>query len=115
MKRPSIRRLLTWLIVAVIAGFAAYTFKFAPTSVAAHTVARGEIVAEIMGTGTLEARVKTTVSARIQERLLEVLVDPVAMSLILEALVVAVEQVLLEQLDKLQVLLTLLVEQVEMA
>ncbi len=75
MKRPSIRRLLTWLVVAVIAGFAAYTFKFAPTSVAAHTVARGEIVAEIMGTGTLEARVKTTVSARIQERLLEVLVD----------------------------------------
>jgi hypothetical protein len=47
--------------------------------------------------------------------MLEVLVDPVAMSLILEALVVAVEQVLLEQLDKLQVLLTLLVEQVEMA
>jgi HlyD family secretion protein len=29
----------------------------------------------IMGTGTLEARVKTTVSARIQERLAEVLVD----------------------------------------
>lgn len=31
--------------------------------------------AEVMGTGTLEARVKTTVSARIQERLVEVLVD----------------------------------------
>jgi multidrug efflux pump subunit AcrA (membrane-fusion protein) len=30
---------------------------------------------EVMGTGTLEARVKTTVSARIQERLAEVLVD----------------------------------------
>ena len=29
----------------------------------------------VMGTGTLEARVKTTVSARIQERLAEVLVD----------------------------------------
>jgi len=43
--------------------------------VVAHTVARGEIVAEVMGTGTLEARVKTTVSARIQERLAEVLVD----------------------------------------
>lgn len=31
--------------------------------------------AEIMGTGTLEARVRSTVSARIQERLMEVLVD----------------------------------------
>ena len=31
--------------------------------------------AKVMGTGTLEARVKTTVSARIQERLVEVLVD----------------------------------------
>lgn len=30
---------------------------------------------EVMGTGTLEARVKTTVSARIQERLAEVLAD----------------------------------------
>ena len=31
--------------------------------------------AEIMGTGTLEARVRSTVSARIQERLMEVLAD----------------------------------------
>jgi len=31
--------------------------------------------AEVMGTGTLEARMKTTVSTRIQERLAEVLVD----------------------------------------
>jgi HlyD family secretion protein len=31
--------------------------------------------AEIMGTGTLEARVRSTVSARIQERLIEVLAD----------------------------------------
>lgn len=31
--------------------------------------------AEIMGTGTLEARVRSTVSARIQERLVEVLAD----------------------------------------
>ena len=75
MKRPSIRSIVTWLIVVAVAGFAVYKFKFAPTPVVAHLVARGEIVAEVMGTGTLEARVKTTVSARIQERLLEVLVD----------------------------------------
>jgi HlyD family secretion protein len=75
MKRPSIRRLLTWLIVAALAGLAVYKLKFAPMPIAAHTLARGEIVAEVMGTGTLEARVKTTVSARIQERLLEVRAD----------------------------------------
>ena len=75
MKRPSIRSLVTWLIVAGLAAFAVYKIKFAPISTVAHVVARGEIVAEVMGTGTLEARVKTTVSARIQERLAEVLVD----------------------------------------
>ena len=40
-----------------------------------HTVAPGDVVAETMGTGTLEARVKTTISPRVQERLAEVLVD----------------------------------------
>lgn len=75
MKRPSLRRLLAWLIVSAVVGFAVYKLKFAPVPVIAHTVTRGEIVAEVMGTGTLEARVKTTVSARIQERLLDVLVD----------------------------------------
>jgi HlyD family secretion protein len=43
--------------------------------VTAHPVATGEIVGEVMGTGTLEARVKTIIGARIQERLAEVLVD----------------------------------------
>ena len=75
MKRPSTRSLIVWPIIALIAGFAVYKFKFAPLAVVAHSVARGEIVAEVMGTGTLEARVKTTISPRIQERLLEVLVD----------------------------------------
>lgn len=75
MKRPSNRGLLLWLIVAALPAFAVYKLAFAPLPVVAHTVARGELVAEVMGTGTLEARVKTTISARIQERLEEVLVD----------------------------------------
>jgi HlyD family secretion protein len=49
--------------------------KFTPVPVITYTVAAGPIVAEVMGTGTLEARVKTTISPRIQERLAEVLVD----------------------------------------
>jgi HlyD family secretion protein len=75
MKRISIRKILPWLIVAVVVAFVVYRFKFSPTPVTAHTVATGEVRGEVMGTGTLEARVKTTISPRIQERLAEVLVD----------------------------------------
>ncbi|MCU0749757.1 MAG: efflux RND transporter periplasmic adaptor subunit [Akkermansiaceae bacterium] len=75
MKRPSLKSIRTWIIVVTLAGLAVYKLQFAPISVIAHTLVKGEIIAEVMGTGTLEARVKTTMSARIQERLMEVLVD----------------------------------------
>lgn len=75
MTRPTPRKFLTWLGIAVLAGFAVYKLGFQPLPVLAHTLARGEIIAEVMGTGTLEARVKSTVSARIQERLSEVMAD----------------------------------------
>jgi multidrug efflux pump subunit AcrA (membrane-fusion protein) len=66
---------LKWLVVALVVGFAVYRMKFAPMAVVTHKLAAGPVVAEVMGTGTLEARVKTTISPRIQERLAEVLVD----------------------------------------
>jgi HlyD family secretion protein len=75
MKQKPIRRIITYFVVALLLGLAVYKWKFTPQPVMAHTVARGEIVATVMGTGTLEARVKTTVSARIAERLMEVLAD----------------------------------------
>jgi len=75
MKRISFRKLLPWLVVIVVVGFVVYRLKFSPTPVMTHTVATGEVRGEVMGTGTLEARVKTTISPRIQERLSEVLVD----------------------------------------
>ena len=75
MKHFSFRKLLPWLVVAVAVTFVVYRLKFSPTSVMAHTVASGEIRGEVMGTGTLEARVKTTISPRIQERLADVFVD----------------------------------------
>ncbi|MBI1361537.1 MAG: efflux RND transporter periplasmic adaptor subunit [Alphaproteobacteria bacterium] len=75
MKRISLRKLLPWLVVAAVILFAVYRIKFSPTPVTAHTIATGEVRGEVMGTGTLEARVKTTISPRIQERLAEVLVD----------------------------------------
>ncbi len=75
MKRISLRKLLPWLIVAVVVGFVIFRLKFSPTPVTVHTVVTGDVRGEVMGTGTLEARVKTTISPRIQERLAEVLVD----------------------------------------
>ena len=75
MKHSFFRRILPWLIAAGIAGFAAYQLKVKPAGVIAPSMTQSDVAAEVMGTGTLEARVKTTVSARIQERLAEVLVD----------------------------------------
>jgi len=74
-KRILFRKLLTWLVAVVVLVFGIYWFKFRPAAVTAHSVATGEVRGEVMGTGTLEARVKTTISPRIQERLAEVLVD----------------------------------------
>jgi HlyD family secretion protein len=75
MKRSSLRKLLPWLVVAAVVAFAVYRLKFSPMPVMAYTICMGEVRGEVMGTGTLEARVKTTISPRIQERLAEVLVD----------------------------------------
>ncbi len=74
-KRIPFRKLLPWLIAVVVVIFGIYWFKFRPTPVTAHAVATGELRGEVMGTGTLEARVTTTISPRIQERLAAVLVD----------------------------------------
>jgi HlyD family secretion protein len=75
MKRILTRKFLPWLVVAAVGSFAIYRVKFSPMPVTAHTITTGEVRGEVMGTGTLEARVKTTISPRIQERLAEVLVD----------------------------------------
>lgn len=76
--RPARRWLRTGLkllVVVVLAGLFVYKLRFSPAHVISHLMARGQVVAEAMGTGTLEARVKTTISPRIQERLSEMLVD----------------------------------------
>lgn len=75
ISRGWFRRLLPWLLVVGVVGIAVRRLRFSPTPVASHTLSTGEIRGEVMGTGTLEARLKTTISPRIQERLVEVLVD----------------------------------------
>ena len=73
--RRLLRKSAKWLLLTAVVAFAVYRLKFAPTPVLAQSAKSGPIVAEVMGTGTLEARIKTTISSRIQERLAEVLVD----------------------------------------
>ncbi len=62
------------LIAAVVAG-GVYWVKFAPIAVSEHVVQRGDLVAEVMGTGTLEARVQTTISPKISNRIEQILFD----------------------------------------
>ena len=60
--------------LALILG-AIYWIKFAPIEVTSHRVAKGPLVAEVMGTGTLEARVQATISPKISDRIDKILVD----------------------------------------
>lgn len=59
---------------AIVAGIV-YWLRFSPVTVAGYQVKRGDLVAEVLGTGTLEAHFKSTVSPRISGRIQEVLVD----------------------------------------
>lgn len=81
---PGLRRrgILGWLwraakltlVAAVVAG-AIYWVKFSPVAVESHRVARGPLVAEVMGTGTVEARIKSTISPKIPGLLQTIAVD----------------------------------------
>jgi HlyD family secretion protein len=71
----TLRKSAKWLVLVVIAAVVVYRVKFASVPVEAFEVKPGIVIGEVMGTGTLEARVKTTISPRIQERLAEVFVD----------------------------------------
>jgi HlyD family secretion protein len=64
-----------WFPVVVVVAGVAWWWRFSPVLVESHTVERGRIVAEVMGTGTLEARIHATVSPKIAGRIVEVLVD----------------------------------------
>ncbi len=62
-------------LVLVVIGAALYWFLFSPTPVVPQTATQGDVVAEVMGTGSLDAHIKATVSTKIPGRLLKVLVD----------------------------------------
>ncbi len=62
------------LVLAIIAGVVWY-IRSQPIPVESHTVSTGPVIRSVMGTGTLEARIRTTISPKIQGRIAEVLVD----------------------------------------
>ncbi len=82
MTQPSFfNKLSRWLralkypvLLAIVAGVVWY-LRTQPVPVAVHTVSQGTVVHSVMGTGTLEARIRTTVSPKISGRIAEVLVD----------------------------------------
>ena len=72
------RRLWRWTQLLIILGAAlgvAYWLFLKPIPVHEYAVTQGEIVAEVMGTGTLEARHKAVISPEISGRIVAVLVD----------------------------------------
>jgi HlyD family secretion protein len=75
----TLRSRIWHISIGVVIGVAILAFVywklFAPVDVRSHEVMSGEIIAEVMGTGTVEAHVKVTISTKISGRLTEVLVD----------------------------------------
>jgi HlyD family secretion protein len=73
------RRMISvgWKLIAaaVVAGVVVYRIRFAPALVESHAAGLGAITAEVVGTGTLEARVSTTISPKISGLITQVLAD----------------------------------------
>src|SRR6056297_4087201 len=70
----TLRALRYPLVIAIIVGIVWY-IRSQPISVESHVVTTGPVVRSVMGTGTLEERVRTTISPKIPGRIAEVLVD----------------------------------------
>ena len=62
------------LIIIAIAGLL-YWLKFRPIKVIRHKVSQGTITNTVMGTGTLESKIKTIISSKIAGRIEEIKVD----------------------------------------
>jgi HlyD family secretion protein len=73
--REWLKRLIFALLLLGAVALLYYRYVLAPTTVVSHEIAAGELVSDVMGTGTLEARVKVNVSTKIAGRITEVAVD----------------------------------------
>jgi len=70
-----LRNIFKGAILIILIGLIVYRVKFMPSPVAVFHAARGDVASEVVGAGTLEPRTRTTVSAKIAGRLLEVLAE----------------------------------------
>ncbi len=68
-------RVLKYPVLLLVIAGAIWYVRTRPIPVTSHKVTVGPVVRSVMGTGTLEARVRTTISPKIQGRIAEVLVD----------------------------------------
>ncbi len=74
-KFSQLLRALKYPLVLVIIAGVVWFIRSQPIPVQSQTVNTGPVVRSVMGTGTLEARIRTTISPKIQGRIAEVLVD----------------------------------------
>ncbi len=70
-----IRKVLFFIILVGAVGFLVYTKVLRPVPVIGHEVVRGDLVIEVMGTGSVQARVSAVISSKIQGRVNELVVD----------------------------------------
>lgn len=71
----TLKIVLKVVIVAGVIGAVVYQLAFSPVPAKGVRVARGDVIDEVLGTGTLEARTKAGISPRITGRLTKVLAD----------------------------------------
>lgn len=75
MANPGRKWALRVGLVLLVVGVVVFRLRFATTPVRWASVDRGGVTSEVLGTGTLEARIAATISPKISGRLAEVLVD----------------------------------------
>ncbi|HYQ60934.1 MAG TPA: HlyD family efflux transporter periplasmic adaptor subunit, partial [Desulfatiglandales bacterium] len=64
-----------YLVIFLVLAGILYWLRFRPVPVQGFRISKGDIAAEVMGTGTLEARVQTIVSSKISGRISQMLAD----------------------------------------
>ncbi len=70
-----IRRVLFFIILFVALGFLVYIKVLRPVSVVGYEVNRDDLVIEVMGTGSIQARISAVVSTKVQGQVVELGVD----------------------------------------
>ncbi len=75
IKKYVTRHIKKYILLVFFGAVLLYWMRFTTLPVLSHTVKRGVVVVEVMGTGTLEPKLEATISTEILGRLTEILVD----------------------------------------